>query len=120
MSSYVLVKPEDLTFCLWCLRRIETDVATWGMLTADSRRSIRYFIESARRPISPISTLRQPEISVKTLREALALFEKLSSALHSARKVMTEDRRKALGLASQARKRLATYIQLDLFTSREP
>lgn len=118
MSSHVSVRQPDLTFVQWALRRVEADITTWGLLTANSRASIRRAIADVRAVLDPVSRLREAELTAAKVLSLLSLLERLSSALHSARTVMTDDRRRALGLASQAHKRLLPYVQLSLFDGR--
>lgn len=112
------------SFTLWMLDKVRDDVAGWGLLTFDSRSKIRKALEAARDDVRPLASMRYPnELMVypSKLRGTLALLSTLSSTIHSARKVMTDDRRRALGLVARARRGIEAHVQLDLFaTSPNP
>lgn len=120
-SESIYLKLEDVSFIHWVVVKVETDTATWAMLTFDSRQAIRKAIQNLRTEFAQLRRFAGAtlEVTAAKVRSLLALLEKLTSAVHSARKVMTEDRRRALGLISQAKKRLHAYIQLNLFGGRE-
>lgn len=120
-SESINLKLEDVSFIHWVVVKVETDTATWAMLTYDSRENIGKAARNLRREFAQLRRFAGVtlEVTPAKVRELLSLLERLTSAVHSARKVMTEDRRRALGLISQAKKRLHAYIQLNLFGGRE-
>jgi ribosomal 50S subunit-associated protein YjgA (DUF615 family) len=120
-GEFISLKLDDVNFVRWVVGRVEGDVATWGMLNYDSRQRIKVAVSDLRVVLGQLGRFAGVSLEVlpSKVRALLALLERLTSAVHSARKVMTEDRRRALGLIAQARKRLLAYIQLNLFGASE-
>lgn len=116
-DNYVTVNKQSYSFTLWAVNTVRADVATWGMLTQASRTRIEAAIRSVADDVRPIARLAptEVELTVAKVRGTLALLESLTQAVHSARKVMTDDRRHVLGLIARAKKGFRQYIQLDLF-----
>ena len=116
MMSTVKVNPAIFHNAFWTLGKLRTDMATWGLLCPDDRKSLDYAVQKIRAEFSPYSYMTKPfEIEVERLKELRGLFTKLGAGIYSARNVMTDDRRRALGMVKRITLDIDSYIQLNLF-----
>ena len=92
-------------------------VKTWGMLNHQSRGHIHKAAADVVKCYEQIASLRSASVEVTAVkvRAAVIFLERLTAAVHSARRVMTDDRRRALGNIAQAKRKLVAYIQLNIF-----
>jgi hypothetical protein len=114
--------PVDIySLTLWTANKLKDIVQTWAMLTVNHRIKVNHAIRLLVDDVRDIASLRCKEVTLypTKLRGTIALVQNLSSAVHSARRVMTDDRRRALGLIAKARKGLEAHVQLDLFAPPE-
>lgn len=116
MSTNVDVFAGDFRQVTYHIRQTQTAVASWGMLTYDSRERIRKATDAALDACRGIASMSGTvTVTAAKVRACVALLENLTTAVHSARKVMTVDRRRALGTIAAAKRLLVSYIQLRLF-----
>ena len=121
MSDYLKINPRDVGFSEWSARKVLEQVRTWGLLTHDSRTKIEKACGLVIEMTKPFTAYRDDvEVTPAKVKGILTALEKATTAVHSARKVMTNDRRRAMGLLAQAKGLLRPYIQLSLFGDGEP
>lgn len=116
-GEFVSVDRRTLSFAWWAADKVRGDVATWGMLQSTHRTAIAEALIALFRALEPLVSLHNAHIDMRPakVRELLRLVDVVSSRVHSARKVMTEDRRRALGLLARVKRGLQSYLQLSLF-----
>lgn len=116
MPGTVHINPMDFRDVLYKVRLTLDAVKTWGMLNPQSRLAIEHAAADVVKCCSQIASLRSASVEVTAVkvRAAVIFLERLTAAVHSARKVMTDDRRRALGNVAAAKRKLVAYIQLAL------
>lgn len=116
MPNTVNVNARDIANVLWLVRSVSRHVATWGSLVHLSRQRIELAVLDVNRCLGGLATLSGTvEVEVSKMRAAITFLERLTSAVHSARAVMTSDRRRALGIIASTKRKLVSYVQLKLF-----
>ena len=124
-TRYVDVRVDDLRYMQTTLMQVESMVTTWAGISSDNRVRIFRLIDAALKKVRPLAKLRPAsvELSPASIMGLINLAGDVSSRIHSVPRVNTlnprstsqDDRRRALGSLAGIRKRLMTYIQLDLF-----